>query len=481
MNELEDRHDVFLSYYGDDFTGSTDVMEALTLNGLPTALFLHPPTVDEIEHFKLKNNRFPVGTQIQAFGVAGTSRSLSPAQMNAELPPIFQEISRISSRFFHYKVCSTFDSSPEIGSIGHAIDLACRYFPSSFIPLVVGAPNLNRFCAFGNLFARVGSTTYRLDRHPTMSRHPITPMQESDLRLHLSKQTPRKVHMLDVLSLEEGDDQIEKLIQQAKEDPSAPFLLMDVINQDHLKKIGEIILRHSQTKNQLLVGSSGIEAALTACLQKKNSLTKYDVSVSVAQASKMIVMAGSCSPTTQKQIEYALKAGFAGIRINSQKLVDPAGREPEIQRVVALANQLLRQKNVLLYTALGPDDPAIADTRAKLEVLSDRGALPADFLAKIQGKMLLQILEEHHEARVIVAGGDTSGYVAEALEIYALEVLIPVAPGAPLCMAHSKNTKFDGLEIALKGGQCGQEDYFESVYWGTTQKDRADPVSVTKA
>ena len=479
MDKLASQHEVYLSFYGDDFTGSTDVMEALTLHGLPTALFLQPPTWEEIEHFNLKNSYFPAGTRLQAFGVAGTSRSMSPAQMEAELPPIFEKISRISSRFFHYKVCSTFDSSPETGSIGHAVDIALRYFPSLFVPLVVGAPSLNRFCAFGNLFARVDATTYRLDRHPTMSKHPVTPMRESDLRLHLKNQTSRKVHLLDILGLEAGDAPIEEIMQRVKEDASAPFLLMDVINQDHIRKVGELILRHAQPENQLLVGSSGVETALTAHLRENNRLFPCDLPGSVAPAAKMIVMAGSCSPTTQKQIEYALRAGYEGIRINSQALVDPAGREPEIERTVALASQYLSEKKVLLYTALGPEDPAIAQPRAQLEVLSGRGVLLADYLATLQGEILRRILEAQPDARVVVAGGDTSGYVTKALEIYALEVLIPVAPGAPLCIAHSNNTKFDGLEIALKGGQCGQEDYFESIRTGAGQKGTINPALVT--
>ena len=37
-----------LTFYGDDFTGSTDVMETLEDLGLSTLLFLDPPTPDEI-------------------------------------------------------------------------------------------------------------------------------------------------------------------------------------------------------------------------------------------------------------------------------------------------------------------------------------------------------------------------------------------------------------------------------------------------
>ena len=116
----------------------------------------------------------------------------------------YDQLKRIKTDFFHYKICSTYDSSPEIGSIGFATDLAYQYFPSQYIPLIVGAPFLNRFTVFGNLFARINGITFRLDRHPTMSRHPVTPMDESDLRIHLAKQTDRKIKLFDLFALEES-------------------------------------------------------------------------------------------------------------------------------------------------------------------------------------------------------------------------------------------------------------------------------------
>ena len=35
---------LLLTFYGDDFTGSTDALEQLTLAGIRTALFIAPPT-----------------------------------------------------------------------------------------------------------------------------------------------------------------------------------------------------------------------------------------------------------------------------------------------------------------------------------------------------------------------------------------------------------------------------------------------------
>ena len=99
-----------LAYYGDDFTGSTDVMEALATHGIDTVLFTRLPGPEEFAPF----------ASYPAMGLAGTSRSETPAWMSERLPPIFAWLKSLDARVCHYKVCSTFDSSPAIGSIGRA-------------------------------------------------------------------------------------------------------------------------------------------------------------------------------------------------------------------------------------------------------------------------------------------------------------------------------------------------------------------------
>ena len=89
-----------------------------------------------------------------------------------------------------------------------------------------------------------------------------------------------------------------------------------------------------------------------------------------------------------------------------------------------------------------------------------------ELIAGEQGNILKNLLRLSKIRRIVVAGGDTSGYVARALGITALEILMPIAPGAPLCTAHSSDQEFDGLEISLKGGQNGNEKYFESILEG---------------
>jgi uncharacterized protein YgbK (DUF1537 family) len=235
--------DLLLSFYGDDFTGSTDAMESLARGGVRTVLFTEPPTPAQLARYE----------GLQAFGVAGMTRAMPPEEMERTLRPVFAAMRQCKPPIVHYKVCSTFDSSPTIGSIGRAIDVGADVFGSSIVPVVVGAPSLGRYCVFGNLFARCGkeSEPYRLDRHPSMSKHPTTPMDEADLRVHLAKQTRKSIGLIHVLWLE-GDG-------GGVADAGAEVVLIDVLLERHLQVVGRLI-----DGSPFVVGSSGVESALMA-------------------------------------------------------------------------------------------------------------------------------------------------------------------------------------------------------------------------
>ena len=125
--------------------------------------------------------------ELDVLGIAGAARSMTPDAMRAELEPLGRLFATLGAPLLHYKTCSTFDSAPQLGSIGHAVSVLQPFAANPLVAIVGGQPNLGRYCLFGNLFAalRTGGEVYRLDRHPTMRAHPATPMHEADLRLLL--------------------------------------------------------------------------------------------------------------------------------------------------------------------------------------------------------------------------------------------------------------------------------------------------------
>ena len=249
---------LLLTFYADDFTGSTDALEQLTLAGIRTALFIAPPTPAQLK-------KFP---DLQAVGVAGKTRSLAPGAMERELKPALLALKKLGARHVHYKVCSTFDSSPKIGSIGRVMDVAAKIFPAKFIPLLAAAPALGRFTIFGQHFARYGigsnGAIHRLDRHPSISRHPVTPMTEADLRGHLAQQTKKEIALFDILQLALPEKESRAALETIlAEKPDA--VLFDALSGRHLQRIGEFMDSFADAKRPLFsVGSSGIEMALAS-------------------------------------------------------------------------------------------------------------------------------------------------------------------------------------------------------------------------
>lgn len=447
-------HHPLLAFYGDDFTGSTDAMESLARTGLRTMLFLQAPTPAQLR-------RFP---GLRAFGVAGTGRTMTPAQMTRELPPIFRALKASSAPVVHYKMCSTFDSSPRIGSIGKAIDVVQGIFRSPFVPLLVGAPMLGRYCVFGNLFARSGldSEPHRLDRHPTMRHHPTTPMDEADLRRHLAKQTRKTIGLLDVVQLESPNaaQHLSQLLKGGTE-----IILFDVFNESHLPRLGELIGNRANPRHPLFVaGSSCVEYALAAWWRQSGTLRARPPKFSLKPASALVVVSGSCSPVTDRQIRRAAEGGFAEVALDTAALVHPRTRSSEMHRALASASApFSAQRSVIFHTARGPQDPRLANTQ---RVLSKLGLRSAATLGTILGALLAKALEQTGWSRGAVTGGDTSSFAARALGVEALEFLAPIAPGAPLCRVHAPGHPADGREIVFKGGQNGRDDFFITALHG---------------
>ncbi|WP_437182738.1 four-carbon acid sugar kinase family protein [Shouchella patagoniensis] len=444
MNELK-RY--LLGFYGDDFTGSTDAMEALDRYGLKTILFLRIPNKELLNRFR----------NVDCIGIAGTARAKGLDGMKEELLPIYEFLKTLNPYFVHYKVCSTFDSSPEVGSIGFASDLARNYFNGFTFPLLVAAPNLGRYTIFGNHFAVFNNEVYRLDMHPVMSKHPVTPMNEADLAKHLQEQTNQKVTKVTVRDLE-TKTAIELIEEEEK---SSGITLFDAMNDTHIKKFSEMLWEKRSDQAQFLVGSSGIEYALGDMMKHKNKMDQMDRVVNPSKAEKLFAVSGSVSEVTKMQLDEAEKAGFHLVQIPCELYTDEVKAG---QFLETIAQQIEEKKRVVIYTAKGADDPIILNTKKHLI----ENGVPKDQIGRYIGEMLgiwtKQVLDKVDIRRVIISGGDTSGFVTSNLDIYGLEVLDSIAPGAPLCLAYSESAKYDGLEIALKSGQLGGPAFFNKVF-----------------
>jgi 3-oxoisoapionate kinase len=437
-----------LTFYGDDFTGASAVMEVLSFAGLPSIMFLDKPDPEILQK----------QPELKVIGVASVARAQSPDWMHKNLPPVFEALKEFRAPVMHYKICSTFDSSPEVGSIGTAIEIGSEIFEGDWTPLVVGAPAIYRYQAFGQLFATVDNKVHRLDRHPVMSVHPVTPMDEADLGIHLSRQTDKTVGVVDLAAMKSGrsDETIERLLRQGTE-----VMALDVVDDETLAETGRLIWQNREN-SIFTVGSQGVEYALVEHWRATGVIEKHFSPPTLSKVGQIFVVNGSCSPVTASQIETAEKNGFAVINFNAVQALDPWTVQGEVERCLKKSLELLAQgRDVLVTTARGPDDPTV---RNMPEFIRSTGAHPGDINARIGqalGQLVLEIRIRTKLPRIVISGGDTSGHALETMRAGALSIVAPLSPGAPLCRVHAQNqTAINGLEVTLKGGQMGDTNFF---------------------
>ena len=412
-------------WYGDDFTGSTDTLATLAERSFRALLFLRQPSEAQLA----------AAGPLDAIGIAGASRAMVPEAIAQELTEIGRFFAKQGVELMHYKCCSTFDSAPDVGSIGAAVAALKPFGPNPLVPSLGGQPTLGRFCLFGNLFAAGGDgTIHRIDRHPTMSRHPVTPMAEADLRRHLAAQGLEGIGLVDYRAYADGS------AAPATPPDESPAVLFDVATEADLAVIGGLLATSLVNGPMLAVGASSVARAFAAG-QGKAAAVAPTPDTKRCETGPVLALVGSLSPVTRAQVEAA--QGYAMLSVDAGRLLADEGYASEL-RSAALSR--LAQGDVMLVT----EQPEGAPTAASA-------------VAEATGRLLSAIIAEARLGRLIVAGGDTSTMAIRSLPLWGLSYRAPCVPGAPLCRAHSDDPRLDGLDIVLKGGQMGSPGFFNDA------------------
>lgn len=417
------------AFYGDDFTGATDTLATFAEAGLATSLFLGVPDAP----------RLAAAGPIDVLGIAGAARAMAPAAMADELAPVAAFFAALDAPVLHYKCCSTFDSAPGVGNLATAIGMLRRAAPNPLVAIVGGQPSLGRYCAFGHLFATAGGdgTVHRIDRHPTMSRHPVTPMHEADLRRHLMAQGLGRVDAIDWRAIDAPHGLDALVDTRLAVAPDA--VLFDVLHDGHLATLGHLLWQRAAAARLLAVGASSVAQALATAWRAGGLVVpERRAARALPAAGPVFAIAGSRSPITARQVAEAAPA-YDVRRIPAGRLITdlaPVARD--------CAASLADGRSTLVQV-----DPASPSERLALEI------------AQATARLLVEVLRRAPTVRRIgVAGGDTSSLAAQAIGAWALEFAGRIAPGVSLVRARADDPRIDGLELMLKGGQMGPHDLF---------------------
>jgi uncharacterized protein YgbK (DUF1537 family) len=436
-------HRPLVAFYGDDFTGSTENLAQFCRHGLRGRLFFSSGNHDAI---------LAMAAELDIVGLAGTARGLAPAAMTAEVEPALAVLEALSPRLMQFKVCSTFDSSPAMGSIGHVLDLARQRWPGCALPVVPATPAFGRFTAFSHLFTRYRGEICRLDQNPAMAHHPSTPMLESDLRRHLAAQTAIPSEALTLLDYREADGGWEKLVTATEEER---LVVLDATDRAELQHAAELLLRLAERRVTLAVAAQGLADVLGE-RWAKDLKARPVLPTTYAAVDKLLVLSGSCSPQTRDQLAHFETQGGVILGLSpAEAIEDPRGT----------TSRLFSQVTDALGQGHGV---AIASTRggAGLDagVSADRLSLA---LGGVFANLVRQLCDVGDIQRVAFAGGDTSSHAMRLIDADALEIVaFDERQGGHLCRLVATAPAIDGLEVVLKGGQIGRDDFFSRVQRG---------------
>lgn len=409
-----------VAFYADDFTGATDVMLQLRRCGLDGVLLLSADEAALARH-----------AHSDVVGIAGIARSLPTADMEAEVASAFRMLWALRPRVLQYKACSTVDSSPGIGSLGRAAEIAVATTRQRSIPALFAQPDFGRFTVFGNHFAADHGTVYRLDRHPTMSRHPSTPIDEADLTLFLARQTDLPVRNLPLIAYPEDPADAPPLAEG--------ITVLDAVEDHHLFTVGHMVLDIDDGP-VFAMGSGGLSRAVGMVLGS-GGLRREDRG---GTTGPVLVVSGSNSPQTGRQIEHARGAGWPVRALTTDDL-----DRPDSLRDWALATLADGGRGVVHSRDLPATTP---------DLLARLAALYTDLLRTTRAGT--------PELTAVVCGGDTSSRILRSSGAEALEIDRVVVDNVMISRLLAPGHWADRLPILLKGGQVGRENLFEIVRKG---------------
>jgi len=423
--------DLKLGCIADDFTGGTDLANNLVRAGMRTVQVIGVPDERSLEALP----------DADAVVVALKSRTAPVGEAVAESLAAARWLRRGGAQQVYFKVCSTFDSTPQ-GNIGPVTDALMDELDAKFVVVTPAFPENARTVFKGHLF--VGDLL--LSDSP-MRQHPLTPMTDANLLRVLQAQLDpargRKVGLIDYRCVAAGPAAIQERMAMLRAQ-GITLAIVDALNDDDLRALAA-----ASAALPLVVAGSGLAIGIPAV--HGLAVDPRAALLPPATGARAIV-SGSCSAATNAQVAHFIAAGGAAFAIDPLQL---ASKRDVVAEALACAAPRLAQAPLLVYATAPPE--AVRAVQQQLGA-QQAGALVEQALARIAVGLVGAGV-----AQLIVAGGETSGACVKALGIAQLRIGTQIDPGVPWCHAATA-LRAGGLHLALKSGNFGGSDFFSRAF-----------------
>lgn len=414
----------------DDLTGAVDLAGALVQRGYRTRLHVGVPSGT------------PDVSGAEAIVVALKSRSEAPAVARQQTAAAHAALRRAGCTRAYVKYCSTFDSTSE-GNIGPACDAVLEQTQAPIAVVVPSFPANGRTMYQGHLFVHG-----QLLHESPMSRHPLTPMRDSDIVRVMQQQTPHPVGLLRFETVRRGPRAVRSALDELAAGGHR-YAVVDVLGDQDLESIGA-----ATADDPLVTAGSGLALGLPRLRQDDAAAPAPRHTLDGPD----LILAGSASQATRRQItaahhlpQQALDA--QALATTPEAVTEAAAELADWVRSVWVqaAGQNLPAPTALIHSGVPPEG---------VEASSSSGRAQA---AAVETVLALVARELRHEVRrLIIAGGETSGAVIRGLGIADLAIGPLISPGISWCFAVPEGGSRP-IAIAPKSGNFGATDFFTSA------------------
>ncbi|MEM9733689.1 MAG: 3-oxo-tetronate kinase [Pseudomonadota bacterium] len=415
---------MLIGVIADDFTGASDIANTLAKGvalegGLKTAQFSGVPLSDA-----------PAG--VEAGVISLKSRSALVADAVADSLAALAWLQAQGCQQIIFKYCSTFDSTPE-GNIGPVAEALAAAMGAEGVIVCPAFPATGRTIYHGHLFV-----FDKLLNESGMENHPLTPMTDADLRRWLGHQCKGTVGHVGLNSIRGGAKEVHDAIQQEVAN-GHNLIVTDAVADDDLMVLGKAL-----DGRALITGGSGIALGLPRNFILRGK-AQGDGVQRIAVDGPEVVLAGSCSGATRGQVA-SHERNHPAMALDVASVM--AG-ETTADDLLAFAQTHMGQAP-LIYSSGTPEQVKAAQDRFGMEAVSNK----LDDLFATTARLL--VAAGHR--RFVVAGGETSGAVAQAItramDVSAMTIGHEIDPGVPVLGVG------DDVAVALKSGNFGTEDFF---------------------
>jgi uncharacterized protein YgbK (DUF1537 family) len=424
----------------DDLTGATTVGVLLARAGFETAAFFNESAI----------NKDDVASSYKAVIVSSNSRALSTEEAYSKVSVTTQSLKNLGVKQFSKRIDTTMR-----GGIGVEIDAMLDQLSSDTVAIMVPAmPQSSRILVGG----------YSIINGTALSKTPVandvrTPVKETYIPNLIAKQSRRKVDTVTLTDVLGGVDSIKKALFKCKE-CGAKIIIVDAITLEDIEMIARAV---TELAWDIIAVDPGPFTEKLAFVKgwaaSKNNVINDTTNCQQVEKGTVLVVAGSASPVTEKQIRTLCdNPGTYQISLETKKLVNKtADYETEIEKASEKAiSAILSEESprvIVIETALNGKVLNLSEEEKKFELTCGSAA---NNINAALGRIVANILNKANENVVglYMTGGDTMVNVCYQLGAECIELIDYVIPQADIGRLTGN---YKGMPVVGKGGLTGTD------------------------